>query len=116
MTRKQAIFHERILRGMGVYKPYVSTADDLMYIESYPLTAIVKNSPVDPERGPCHAVKITDASLARENADSTLTTLRVFIGQDLLRVVGQLLMDFHGPAYERAQAQDAQAGIEGRRK
>lgn len=108
MTRKQAVVIERQLRAVGVYKPYVSTTDDVLYFESYPLTAVIKNG-FDTEMGPLHTVKITDCSLSRIGADPVLTTCRVFLGQDLVGVVGHLLMDFHEKAYARASAQDRDA-------
>jgi hypothetical protein len=109
MTRKQATLLERKLRAVGVYKPYVG-ADNTTgtaFVESYPLTAIITPGPVDPEMGPVQNIKITDCTLARIGQDSVLTTSRVFIGQDLIQRVSELLMDFHGPAHERSIKQDA---------
>jgi hypothetical protein len=111
MTRKQASKSEAILRSRGVYKPYVSVTDGILSIESYPLTAIVKDGGCDPEMGPVQTVKIIDHSLARTGVDPVLTTERVFLGQSLLGRVAGLLTAFHGTSYERAKAQDAAAGV-----
>jgi len=99
---------ERALRARGVYKPYVSMDMERLYIESYPLTAII-TSGFDPEQGPTQNVKITDCTLPRIGQDATITTLRLFIGQDVCQHVGQALMDFHGPAHARATEQDRAA-------
>ena len=94
---------ERALRARGVYKPYVSMDMERLYIESYPLTATI-TSGFDPQN-----VKITDCTLPRIGQDATITTLRLFIGQDVCQHVGQALMDFHGPAHTRAVEQDRAA-------
>jgi hypothetical protein len=108
MTRKQAIRIERDLKARGVYKPFVSTDGDLMYVESYPLTAIIRDGGCDPEMGPAQNIKITDCSLARTGQDSTITTARAFMcsGPNVIRLVAELLVSFHGPAHERAVQQD----------
>jgi hypothetical protein len=106
MTRKEAIRHERSLRARGVYKPYVSMDGARLLIESYPLTAAVSPGPCDPELGPIQCVKVTDCTLPRIGEDSTVTTFRVFLGQDLLARVAESLLSFHGPAHARAIAQE----------
>ena len=108
MTRAIAVKIERRLRGIGVYKPYVTAQGDRLEIESYPLTAIITTG-FDDEMGPTHNVKITDCTMARLGQSTTISTMRVFIGQDLIGTVGQLLVDFHAPAYARACEQDGQS-------
>lgn len=80
-----------------------------MVIESYPLTVYVGTGALDPEMGPTQTYKVTDCSLPRIGQDSTITTGRIFFGQDVIARVACLLLDYHGPAYERAHAQDAAA-------
>ena len=60
------------------------------------------------EMGPVTCLKLNDCTLPRIGQDATITTRRIFIGQDVETHVAQLLMDFHAPAYERAKEQDAQ--------
>jgi hypothetical protein len=111
MTRKQATLLERVLRQRGVYRPYVSMDADVLAIESYPLTAYVRPGAVDPEMGPVQCVRISDCTRSRDGLDSTLTTARVFIGQDVIQTCAQLLLDFHGPAHARAMEQDKLASV-----
>ena len=107
MTRKTALTIERRLKAHGVYRPYVaSDSDGRLFAESYPLTVMVVNSGCDPDAGPFHTLKLTDCSLPRIGQDPVITTRRVFFGQPMEQHIAQLLTDFHGPAYERASAQD----------
>jgi hypothetical protein len=109
MTRKQAILIERVLRARGVYRPDVSAEGERMFVESYPLTAIVENGPCDPEMGPVQKIKVTDCSLSRIGQDPVLTTDRVFIGQDLIARITEHLLAFHEVSYARAKEQDSKA-------
>src|ERR1041385_6547203 len=109
MTRKQAILIERRLRAMGVYKPYVSMDGATLCVESYPLTALVTHGAVDPEMGPVECVSLRDSSLARIGQDTKITSRRIFLGQDVIQHTGQLILDFHAPAYERASQQIGRA-------
>lgn len=109
ITAKTARLWERSLRAHNVYKPYVGADNGTIYIESYPLTAIIKDAPVDPELGPCYAYKITDASLSRIGQDPVLHTGRIFFGQDSVAIVGNYLVGFHEKAYARAKEQDTVA-------
>ena len=106
MTRKAAGLLERVLRQRGVYKPFVSKDGERLVVESYPLTAYITDGGCDAEMGPAQNVKVVDCSLARIGQDSTLTTFRVFVGQDVLQMVADYLVGFHGPAYVRAVEQD----------
>lgn len=106
MTRKQATLLERVLRQRGVYRPFVSMDGEILSIESYPLTAYVRPGAVDPEMGPVQCVRISDCTRSRDGLDSTLTTARVFIGQDVIQMCAQLLLDFHEKAHARAMEQD----------
>jgi len=106
MNRKTFVSMERRLRASGVYKPYVSVDSDRLYIESYPLTAIVTNGGCDPEKGPVQNVKITDCTLPRLGLDPVISTFRLFMGQDVCQHVGAALRGFHGPAHTRAVEQE----------
>jgi len=106
MTQKQARKTEQILKSRGVYKPYVSMDGAVLFVESYPLTAVVTSGAVDPEMGPFQCVKITDCSLPRIGQDAVVSTDRVFLGQDLLGRVAALLASFHTAAHSRAEQQD----------
>lgn len=108
LSRQEAVRLERRLKLYGVYKPYVTMDAGTMYVESYPLTASVRSG-FDEEKGPLHTVKVTDCTLPRLGRDATLTTSRVFMGQDILNHVAHQLMDFHGPAHERSVQQDRDA-------
>lgn len=109
MTRKNAGLIERRLRARGVYRPYVTMEDSVLCVESYPLTCYVRDGLVDPEQGPVKCLKLNDCTLPRIGQDATIATHRVFMGQDLEQHIAQFLMDFHGPAYERAQEQERAA-------
>jgi hypothetical protein len=103
MNSKSKSVATKQLRAMGVYKPYVSSSEDSIEIESYPLEARIKQS-FDPNEGPIHVFKIVDV-----HTGDTLTSGVVTLGQDLVRKVGQALMDFHGPAYAQAKEREAEA-------
>lgn len=106
---------EKELRAQGVHKPFVSVDGDVMHIESYPLNAIVKDGGCDPEQGPFQTVKLTDYSLTRPTSDSPLTTdstitsVRVYLGSPLLRVVARLMVQYHADAHARSKAQELTA-------
>ena len=106
MTRKNAALIERRLRARGVYKPYVSMDGDALMVESYPLTIYARQGACDPEMGPVTCLKLNDCTLPRIGQDATITTRRVFLGQDIETHIAQLLMDFHAPSYTRAQEQE----------
>jgi hypothetical protein len=106
MTRQHCRMMERRLRGDGVYKPYVSFDSERLYIESYPLTAIVTNGGWDSEEGPVQNVKITDCTLPRLGLDPLIWTFRLFMGQDVCQHVSAALKRFHGPAHTRAIEQE----------
>jgi hypothetical protein len=106
MTRQTARINERRLRASGVYKPYVSVDGNRLFIESYPLTAIVTDGGCDPEQGPVQNVKITDCTLPRLGLDPVISTFRLFMGQDVCQHVGAALRGFHGPAHARAVEQE----------
>ena len=106
MTKAESRKIEIRLRARGVYKPYVSVSDGVLAVESYPLTVYVQAGPCDPEMGPVTCLKLNDCTLPRIGQDATITTRRIFIGQDVETHVAQLLMDFHAPAYERAKEQE----------
>ncbi len=107
MTRKEAVRIEQRLRARGVYKPYVSMDDGRLFIESYPLTVIVTNGAIDPEMGPVTCLKLNDCTLPRIGQDATITTQRVFLGQDTEAHAANLLMDYHEKAHARAIIQES---------
>ena len=107
MTRKHAALIERRLKGLGVYRPYVSAdSEGRVFVESYPLTAVITHGACDPEFGPAECVKVTDCTLARIGQDSTVTTSRVFIGQDVIGRVSEHLTALWDSAHARSVEQD----------
>jgi len=98
----------RRLRGIGVYRPSVSIDGERLIVESYPLTAYVRSG-FDSENGPIHHIKLNDCTLLRIGQDATVTTMTVYIGQDLIGKLADLLRDFHAPAHARSLQQDADA-------
>ena len=108
MTKKQTeALWTRNMRGRGVYRPYVTVEfDGAITVESYPLAVRVANGGMDAEMGPFHSLKLTDCTLPRIGQDSTITTHCVYMGTPMDQMVAQLLLDYHGPAYERAQEQE----------
>lgn len=91
------------LRDMGVYKPSISSSNngDSILIESYPLEARILAS-VDPNEGPIHTYRIVNV-----HGGDTITSGVVTIGQDLVQRVGQVLVDFHEPAFREAKEKEA---------
>lgn len=91
------------LRAMGVYKPSISSSNngDSILIESYPLEARILAS-VDPNEGPIHTYRIVNV-----HGGDTITSGVVTIGQDLVQRVGQVLVDFHEPAFREAKEKEA---------
>jgi len=110
MTRKAAVAVEQRLRALGVYRPYVSAdSEGRVFVESYPLTAVITHGACDPEMGPTECVKVTDCTLPRLGQDSTVTTSRVFIGQAVIGRVAEHFLAFWDVAHARSVEQDYDA-------
>ena len=110
MTRKDATRLERELRAREVYKPYVGADTENIYVESYPLTAIIRKAiEVDPQLGPYQHVKLTDCTLPRLGLDSTVRFERLYVGQVLQQHVAAWLLSLHAEAHARSIEQDYQA-------
>ncbi len=107
MTESQA--WQKRVRAMGVYKPFVTESDGTWWIESYPLSARVEWM-YDKNIGRYYEVKVTDEGLKRLEGDVYLPRVfTVTLGEDLLAVVGRVLLTLHPEAYARAKEQDRAA-------
>lgn len=106
MTRTEAKKIEARLKARNVYKPFVSMTDNVVTVESYPLTVYVRTGEVDPDQGPVTILRMTDCTLARMGRDTRVTERRVLFGQDPEQHIARLILDYHGPAHARATRQE----------
>jgi hypothetical protein len=111
LTSKQARKIEKEFRSRGIRKPYVSLEDGgtRLLIESYPLTVIITDGGCDPEVGPFQILTLKDCTLPRIGQNPTVTTARLFIGQDLCQHASALLLKYHTEAHARSEQQDYDA-------
>jgi hypothetical protein len=108
LTRKQAVRIERNLKDRGAYKPYVTMSDGVLSIESYPLTAYIRDG-FDRELGPTQNVRLSDCTLPRLGQESLIATLTLQFGQCIEQHVSALILQHHQEAYARAKDQESAA-------
>lgn len=107
MTRKERLNLAKRMRRRGVYKPFVTSTDTAVEIESYPLEVRVTDGGVDRELGPVTVLTLNDWSLRRENTGGWAVQVRTLtIGQDVEQHVANLLNEFWPEAHKRSTAQD----------
>ena len=107
MLRKERKNLETRLARRGVYKPYVTSTDVAIEIESYPLEVRVTDGGTDPQKGPLTVLTLNDWSLRRENNGGHAVQVRTLtLGQDVEQHAATLLNEFHEAAHKRAVAQD----------